>query len=672
MSLPAGVSQEAFLLQNRFEKMSSKIASRKKSKRRPRYLQALRDFAAADACFSDGANPLSFHIGEIFTFLSCRDNYWVNVERTVWKNNPLLKTKDYPTIERGIVPVDYVIEMDSTTKQNGRLSAAKSEDCLVSTSEDSHDDFFKVKSERDCLAEEVEQLKRKLDEAYKENAALHERSAQEYKNNLQLVHQLLSQYYAVGEVVVTSKEELAIAQQSLIEEQQKSQKYQKQLEDIKTQINKSGNKSAIKLLDKILPKEIKPQTNGFISKTKPASSSDDLMLSCAICHEKMRVADLASHSKVCSPKDSGKTPTTPITPSSDLLRVTVTSSETDEQNATFKVVTKTTLEDYKFSDYEVHRSEADFEWLQSAFEESCPERIIPPMVIHSSLHGKMREVQRFLSRICAHKVLRKHRLLNLFLTGEGQDIQKAREELEKKRRKEDTSEHEFLRKESYDQNAPVIKCQRYLGQFSDNLEGLITHLQDSLNKNTTDGPGVWFKSLADCEPADTYLKIAAEALSKICIELENNRETTEEKLIVNDLQSVNHYVKSAMALLQRIQAAVEKFLYWDEEVRAYEQMKKPLSEGESDTGNQTQKWAEANSNCADAKTKLEHLCKDLSPELAHFDWRKEVELREILIEYSALRSEHFEKVQSKWFGVKLMVDAPVPVEVRAIKCVEDS
>ena len=30
----------------------------------------------------------------------------------------------------------------------------------------------------------------------------------------------------------------------------------------------------------------------------------------------------------------------PTTPSSDLLRVTVTSSETDEQNATFKVVTK--------------------------------------------------------------------------------------------------------------------------------------------------------------------------------------------------------------------------------------------------------------------------------------------------------------------------------------------
>ena len=53
---------------------------------------------------------------------------------------------------------------------------------------------------------------------------------------------------------------------------------------------------------------------------------------------------------------------------------------------------------------------------------------------------------------------------------------------------------------------------------------------------------------------------------------------------------------------------------------------------------------QANSNYADAKTRLEFLCKDLSTELAHFDWRKEVELREILIEYSALRSEHFEKV----------------------------
>lgn len=52
----------------------------------------------------------------------------------------------------------------------------------------------------------------------------------------------------------------------------------------------------------------------------------------------------------------------------------------------------------------------------------------------------------------------------------------------------------------------------------------------------------------------------------------------------------------------------------------------------------------ANSSCAEAKAKLEMMCQDLSNELDHFDLRKERELREILMEYSDLRSEHFEKV----------------------------
>lgn len=135
---------ETILLQTRLEKMSSKYASRKKSKRKSRQLQALRDFTAADTCYSDGANPLSFHIGEIFTFLSRRDSYWVNVERTIWKNNPLLKTKDYPATERGIVPLDYVIEMNNS-KQNEGMSSPTEEDRLVPNGDESHEDnVFKV------------------------------------------------------------------------------------------------------------------------------------------------------------------------------------------------------------------------------------------------------------------------------------------------------------------------------------------------------------------------------------------------------------------------------------------------------------------------------------------------------------------------------------------------
>ena len=123
--------------------MSSKVVSRKRSKRKSRQLQALRDFTAADTCYSDGANPLSFHIGEIFTFLSRRDNYWVNVERTVQKHNPLLKTKDYSAIERGIVPLDYVIEMD--TKQNeGMPSLPIEDDYPALDGDESQDNIFRV------------------------------------------------------------------------------------------------------------------------------------------------------------------------------------------------------------------------------------------------------------------------------------------------------------------------------------------------------------------------------------------------------------------------------------------------------------------------------------------------------------------------------------------------
>lgn len=127
--------------------MSSKFASRKKNNRQSRLLQALRDFTAADTCYSDGANPLSFRIGEIFTFLSRRDNYWVNVERTVWRHNPLLKTKEYLTVERGIVPVDYIIEMD--VQENEGMSSRKEENCPVSSGDHdkaSHDNIFEVNS----------------------------------------------------------------------------------------------------------------------------------------------------------------------------------------------------------------------------------------------------------------------------------------------------------------------------------------------------------------------------------------------------------------------------------------------------------------------------------------------------------------------------------------------
>ncbi|XP_031568658.1 uncharacterized protein LOC116303273 isoform X2 [Actinia tenebrosa] len=645
-----------------------------KSKLKGRQLQAIKDFNAADVCFSDGANPLSFHIGDHFTFLSYRDKHWANVERTILNNNSILLIETYPPTEQGIIPIDYVIEMDTAITENDSVKTDQNNSDQESLSESQDSEALKAIFVKEDLERQLEATKKRLGEAQKEIKMLSDRSKKEFGKNVQLLHQLLQQYYAASEVLIATKEELEIAQKSIIAHQEMTKKYQDVFEEIKTQIHKSGNKSAIKVLDKILAKEAK-QPNGVILQGKqrcPSTGEDDLMLSCTLCSEKIKVSELASHSKICSSQDKGSTKPKltkqPSTPTPDMLRVNVTYSETDQKNATFKVVTKTTLPNYQFPLYEVHRSEAHFEWLQEALQEALPERIVPPLVKHTSLNGKTREFQRFLSRICSHKALKHDGWLHLFLTGFNEELEAAQAQLDKRKSISDTTEV-ISDRQGYDENAPVIKCKKYMESLNKHIQELINHIQISTEDKSTD-LGVWFKLLSEGEPTDTYLKAACAALSKICHELGNYKET-EENLIVSDLTSIAEYVKSAKKLLVRVEQAVGTFLHWDAEVRQCEEMTEPGNDSAEESQSLTQRWAEANSNCAEAKAYLERLCQDLKFELSHFDLRKESELREVLIEYTTLKSEHFEKVQSKWFGVKFMVEAPISSDIRAIKCIEE-
>ena len=53
---------------------------------------------------------------------------------------------------------------------------------------------------------------------------------------------------------------------------------------------------------------------------------------------------------------------------------------------------------------------------------------------------------------------------------------------------------------------------------------------------------------------------------------------------------------------------------------------------------------QANSNLHAAKAHLEMMYENLSNELDHFDYQKELELRGIFIDYTTLKFEHYEKV----------------------------
>ena len=66
---------------------------------------------------------------------------------------------------------------------------------------------------------------------------------------------------------------------------------------------------------------------------------------------------------------------------------------------------------------EVLRSQGDFQWLYSALQGACPERIVPPLRPPISLDATISEFQRFLSRLSAHKLLSTHHFFIVFLSG---------------------------------------------------------------------------------------------------------------------------------------------------------------------------------------------------------------------------------------------------------------
>uniref|UniRef100_A0A1X7V903 Uncharacterized protein n=1 Tax=Amphimedon queenslandica TaxID=400682 RepID=A0A1X7V903_AMPQE len=168
----------------------------------------------------------------------------------------------------------------------------------------------------------------------------------------------------------------------------------------------------------------------------------------------------------------------------------------------------------------------------------------------------------------------------------------------------------------------------------------------------------WFRHIAEGEPCDTYLKLSSD-----------------DALCVQNLQSIADYIHSAGDLLTRVEEAVERFLYWDEESPSShdapvtggvaDEVCHSRDESRPDTTNAhggncwspsrrniglddsiSEKWAQASSNCSDAKEYLEMICRDLSDELAQFDLRKEQELGQVFLDLAAGQIEKNEKFVS--------------------------
>ncbi|XP_065054075.1 uncharacterized protein LOC135682911 isoform X3 [Rhopilema esculentum] len=421
---------------------------------------------------------------------------------------------------------------------------------------------------------------------------------------------------------------------------------------------------------------------------KPLEKQEDILeeeiqLSCTLCSRKINLTELEVHSKICSSVAANKN-AIPSLPNMLVVDVTqVTEASNTEQLV--KVITKTTLKSYDGHLFKVNRSIEDFVWFRGILQVICASRIVPSIRLHDSASGNFREIQRFLGRLTNHKVLKSHDFVRDFLTKKDLDSMRKRyadkgSRLATPNRKPKSNHPE--------ENSLLFRAFSYITILMTNLENLACHFKERMERKSVQGDGVSrrFSDLSDGEINETYLKIACSGLSRITQETGIKKEDSHEAALVEEIESLLGNVKEAENLLKRIEAKRDNFLYWNEQMTLYEQQnlsnqcccepigKLPLeSKNELDTPSRktsmTQKWAEASANCEASKTSLENICKHLSEELQNFDISKELDLKELLIDFADGNFQHYEKLQSKWYGVRIMLDAEISPNKRAFNII---
>jgi len=404
----------------------------------------------------------------------------------------------------------------------------------------------------------------------------------------------------------------------------------------------------------------------------------DLMLSCTLCGEKLRMEELEPHSSRCSSgngrRGSGKEPSTPTLPG--MLVATVTTSRRESMIvgghcSLFKVICKTTIPEFKKTLLVAERTTDDFVWFRSTLEKFHPENIIPPLQFKEDLTGNLREAQRFLSRVCVHNALKYSSITRKFFDASPKELEKVVKAFQRKISPRLKCQKPAV--EVVDKDGLLFRTQTYMSQLMNNLDMLVRYFKENQERRTSDGLSECFLALSYGETNETYLQTVAKALSNIIGGLENKRDVSfvtyglyDESVLAEDLESILEYVRAVNELLTRVESSINTYLYWEEEIRVFEELKMEGLVTQTNGKSITQLWAEASSNSRTAKNELEDMCRDLSEELVSFDMRKEHEMKQIFIEYAESRYDVFETMQSKWFGVKLMLKSDISPDVRSI------
>ncbi|XP_047136508.1 sorting nexin-30 isoform X2 [Hydra vulgaris] len=473
------------------------------------------------------------------------------------------------------------------------------------------------------------------------------------------------------EQLLDTKKKLEASNIELQRERKLSEELYEKLKKLEAQLHNFENQNPVGQNDVAISDDlVKMEINRKIleeqlnTSTSPIAS---LMLSCTLCLQRICISDLETHSHKCSIGPKMKTSDPNLQKMPDILISTVTTSDSSD-GFFYRVISKATLPKFKNDVYAVERSSEEFVWFRKALEELYPWRIIPPIIFTEDLNGNVRELQRFLSRICAHKMLRSDSFVRKFLTATNKELEKTKKSYKKQVHVPLSPQKPHI--EAVNKEGLLYRAQIYISSLIENIETLLKFFRSNVNNSLVDGLQKCFLKISESEANNTYLKVVAMRLGNIIGDLENKSNVIyDESNLIEDLSSILEYVRSADELLIRVEHSINTLLYWEEEMRVLEEINESTN-NEEGTNNQkelkrTQSWAEASSNCHTAHEELERICRNLSTELSEFDLRKEQELKEVFIEYADSRVDVFQKLQSKWFGIRLVLDTEIVRSQRA-------
>lgn len=389
-----------------------------------------------------------------------------------------------------------------------------------------------------------------------------------------------------------------------------------------------------------------PDESSFI-RVEDASFTDVLMLRCAHCSLLIAADKLESHGAECGETQRRQRE------SRQTLQVKVVDPrvEANTGQLTVKIITHTDMPAFGVSLVELRRALPDFLWLQRALSAHHPACIVPPLAVSvepgsdAAMALCVTALQRFLSRLAAHPILRRSTLLCLFLSASKELLLDAMAEpLPEYLPAVELEEEDHVENDHF-----IDRTRRYLGRLQDAAEEAVRRLQlrRAVAEDHVLALGGQAGAVSALAASESQSAIPHHVCKLLAATLEAlgaaEAEDTEALLALQEgLQSVGDFAAAADALAARLEAAVT----------ATRACRRWLAVAEG---------TEAKEELAQGAREAARLADDITDriwdELQLFEQRQSLEVRELVLEHAVAAVQAHQRRMCKWAGLTQAVAA---------------